>query len=54
MLFTNTWGALVPLLLMMGMDKAQAQTTVDGILEEFADNEIRGYLKCHRWSARKI
>jgi putative alpha-1,2-mannosidase len=54
MLFTNTWRALAPLLLMMGMDEAQSEAMVEGILEEFADNQIRGYLKCHRWSARKI
>ncbi|QRV81462.1 methyltransferase domain protein [Ceratobasidium sp. AG-Ba] len=53
-IFTHTWQALLPLMIMMGIPEAEAQSTVDGILEEFADDELRGYMKSHRWSGQKI
>ncbi|KAG8688120.1 hypothetical protein FRC09_013099 [Ceratobasidium sp. 395] len=53
-LFTNTWRALIPLMIIMGMDEGDVRRIVDGILEEFGDNEIKGYLKCQEWTARRI
>ncbi|QRV95920.1 methyltransferase domain protein [Ceratobasidium sp. AG-Ba] len=53
-LIAQCWRWLKPMLLLMGRDEAQADAMVDGILEEFEDENFRSYLKSHMWSARKI
>ncbi|KAG8692618.1 hypothetical protein FRC08_009636 [Ceratobasidium sp. 394] len=53
-LFIDTWDALVPLMLMMGMDEAEARAVVDGALEELVGGKAEAYLKCHRWTAMKL
>jgi hypothetical protein len=52
LLCANTSVALLPLLLVMGIEKDEAQAAVDAVLEDLRNNR-KWYLKCHRWSARK-
>ncbi|KAG9078366.1 hypothetical protein FRC06_008401, partial [Ceratobasidium sp. 370] len=40
-LFENTWQALIPLTVIMGMDKSESRTLVAGILEELANDEVK-------------
>ncbi|KAG9123881.1 hypothetical protein FRC07_013651 [Ceratobasidium sp. 392] len=54
LLFSYTWKALFPLLLMMGKKESEAHNVVNGILEEFADDRFKAYMKCYTWSARKL
>jgi hypothetical protein len=54
LLFSYTWRALLPLLLMGGMAEAEARAVVDGVLEEFVDDRFKAYLKCHMWFARRV
>jgi hypothetical protein len=54
LLIGQCWKWLLPTLMLMGKDEAQANAIVDGILEEFEDPNFRSYLKCHMWSARRI
>ncbi|KAG8784651.1 hypothetical protein FRC12_018447 [Ceratobasidium sp. 428] len=54
LLFTDVYRAMLPLLQMMGMEEAQAQGMVDGLLEEMADPRYPAYAKCEVWCARKI
>ncbi|KAF8598476.1 S-adenosyl-L-methionine-dependent methyltransferase [Ceratobasidium sp. AG-I] len=54
LMFTQAWRALLPLLMMKGMDLAQAQSVVDGSLEEFMDDRYKSYMKCKIWTARRI
>ncbi|QRV81447.1 methyltransferase domain protein [Ceratobasidium sp. AG-Ba] len=53
LLFSYTWKSLLPVFIMMGMSQDKAQAIVDGVLEEVNGGETKGYLKCHRWTARK-
>ena len=54
LMFTHSWRALLPLLMMKGMDLAQAQSIVDGPLEEFMDDRYKSYMKCKVWTARRF
>ncbi|KAF8597280.1 S-adenosyl-L-methionine-dependent methyltransferase [Ceratobasidium sp. AG-I] len=54
LMFTHSWRALLPLLMMRGIDPVQAQSIVDGSLEEFMDDRYRSYMKCKVWTARRI
>jgi hypothetical protein len=54
LLFTHTCQGLAALLLMAGMEEVEVQAIITGILEEVTDNRVKVYMKCHRWSARKM
>lgn len=48
------WKALVPILMMKGMEKEKAEEIVVGSLEELMDDQYRAYLKSKIWTARRI
>ncbi|QRV85177.1 methyltransferase domain protein [Ceratobasidium sp. AG-Ba] len=53
-LLVNAWKGLVPLAMIMGVEESEVKLLVDAIIEEYMNEETKGYIKCLRWSARKI
>ncbi|KAF8592895.1 hypothetical protein BDV93DRAFT_336841 [Ceratobasidium sp. AG-I] len=54
LLSTNFYKALLPMLMMKGMEKDKAQEIVNGSLEELMDDRFKSYLKSKIWTARRI
>ncbi|KAF8594782.1 hypothetical protein BDV93DRAFT_577418 [Ceratobasidium sp. AG-I] len=54
LMHTHVWKMLFPLLLMRGMEPAEAQSIVDGSIEELLDDRFKSYMKCKIWTARRI
>jgi hypothetical protein len=54
LIFERAWKALLPMLLMMGVEKSEAQAFVDSLEEEVRDPRYRSYTKYKVWCARKI
>ena len=46
--------ALLPMLMMKGMEKEKAQKIVDELVEEVMDDRFKCYLKSKIWTARRI
>ncbi|KAG8742286.1 hypothetical protein FRC10_001710 [Ceratobasidium sp. 414] len=54
LLITHCWKLCGPFLRMIGMEGEEIQSMADAIATELAEGRIKGYLKCHRWTARKL
>lgn len=54
LLTTNFYKALLPMLLMKGMEREKAQEIVDGSLVELMDDRFKSYVKSKIWTARRI
>ncbi|KAF8597284.1 S-adenosyl-L-methionine-dependent methyltransferase [Ceratobasidium sp. AG-I] len=54
LLSSNFYTALLPMLMMKGMEQDKAQEIVDGLVEETMDDRFRSYVKSKIWTARRI
>ncbi|KAF8597285.1 S-adenosyl-L-methionine-dependent methyltransferase [Ceratobasidium sp. AG-I] len=54
LLSTSFYKALLPMLMMEGMERDKAQEIVDGLIEELIDDRYKSYMKSKIWTARRI
>ena len=54
LLSSHFYKALLPMLMMKGMEKEKAQGIVDGSLEELMDDRFKSYVKSKIWTAKRI